>query len=678
MSPKKQIIFFILGLVLFIVLTPLAFYVLWDKAYVVLSEDGATITFYYDARILFRQGTKIKLKKWCDAGKPSALTQNITKAVFDQSFKDARPKACWFMFCDCPNLSSIEGIENLNTSEVRYMYAMFRDCRSLTSLDLSHFDTKNIEDMYYMFAGCENLTHLDLRSFNTKKVKNMSGMFAGCKKLTQLDLSNCNVDHVVYTTEMFRGCSSLTSIDISGLCVEDYAHVQRMFFGCSKLKTIFANNTWEKLDVHYFHYEENTYEMFYGCDSLYGGQGSECVPHKDNGNYAHIDGGPNYPGYFTSKGSKPFVPECSPSERQPYAVLENDVLTFRYDNQKPRNAFDIGKFCIPWHDLAGNFSKVIFEKSFSDYKPYLLRYMFEDCDQLTEISGLENLNTSETVDMCEMFYGCSSLAKLNLSSFNTTNVSNMYQMFYDCSSLESLDVSSFNTEKVESMYKMFYNCSRLESLDVSRFNTMNVTDMTYTFYYCSSLKELDVSHFDTQNVTSMGGMFEGCESLVNLDVSGFKTDSVDNMSAMFQGCKSLTKLDVSGFNTEKVDNMTCMFEGCSSLAEIDVSRFNTAKVYYMRMMFANCSALTSLDLSNFHTSRGAFRMDYLFGYCTKLETIYANGDWSAKNVDNDGGMFYGCKSLRGGKGTRYTPDHTHIDYARIDGGESKPGYFTKK
>ena len=647
----KKIIITISCVLIFIILISIAFFVCWDKAYVVISEDGTTITFYYDTRILERQGTKYKYNKWCDAGKPSALTQNITKAVFDQSFKDARPKACWFMFCDCPNLSSIEGIENLNTSEVRYMYAMFRDCRSLTSLDLSHFDTKNIEGMYYMFAGCENLTHLDLRSFNTKKVKNMSGMFAGCKKLTQLDLSNCNVDHVVYTTEMFRGCSSLTSIDISGLCVEDYAHVQRMFFGCSKLKTIFANNTWEKLREDYFSFDEDTDEMFYGCDSLYGGQGTECVPFKDNGNYAHIDGGASYPGYFTSKGPKPLVHEYTPPERQPYAVLENDVLTFRYDNQKPDNAFGIGKFSMPWHELAGNFTKVIFEKSYSDYKPYLLRYMFKDCDQLTEISGLENLNTSEVVDMCEMFYGCSSLKELDLSGFNTANISNMYQMFYNCNSLTSLDVSHFNTE--------------------------NVQNMSYAFYYCSNLKELDVSHFDTQNVTNMGAMFEGCESLEYLDVSGFNTCNVDNMSAMFQRCKSLKNLDVSGFNTEKVDNMTCMFEGCRSLTEIDVSRFNTAEVYYMREMFANCPELTSLDLSNFNTRR-AFRMDCLFASCTKLKTIYTNGDWSAENVDNAGGMFCRCESLRGGKGTRFNPDHTYIDYARIDGGESRPGYFTKK
>ena len=680
MSNKSIIIFIILGFVYlyaFIALTQTAFYVLWDKAYVVISEDGKTITFYHDARILFRRGTKHKYNKWCNLYNRQPLIPNITKAVFDQSFKDARPTTCMYLFNDCPDLSTIEGIENLNTSEVKNMHSMFHGCSRLTTLDVSGFDTKKVENMSCMFSGCKNLTQLDLSSFDTKEVRDMSCMFSHCKKLTQLDLSNFNSVEVSDMHEMFRGCSSLTTLDIEGLNPTSCAQTSRMFFGCSKLKQIFANNSWEKMDVHGLHFEENTFEMFYGCDSLYGGQGTECVPLKDNGKYAHIDGGPHFPGYFTSKGPKPFDTECSTSERQPYAVLENDVLTFRYDNQKPENAFGIGKFSMPWHELAGNFTKVIFEKSFADYKPYLLRYMFKDCSQLTEISGLENLNTSETVDMCEMFYGCSSLTKLDLSGFNTANVSNMYQMFYDCSSLTSLDVSSFNTEKVESMYKMFYNCSSLTSLDVSHFNTKNVTDMTYTFCNCSSLKELDVSHFDTQNVTSMGGMFEGCESLEYLDVSGFNTFNVDNMSAMFQRCKSLKNLDVSGFNTEKVDNMTCMFEGCRSLTEIDVSRFNTAKVYYMRGMFANCSSLTSLDLSSFNTGY-AFRMDRLFEYCTKLETIYTNGDWSAENVDNAFGMFYDCKSLRGGKGTRYDPYNYYIDYARIDGGKSKPGYFTKK
>ena len=69
------------------------------------------------------------------------------------------------------------------------MKKMFSGCSSLTSLDLSHFDTQNVEVMIEMFKNCESLTSLDISNFQTQNVENMKGMFAGCKKLTYLDIS---------------------------------------------------------------------------------------------------------------------------------------------------------------------------------------------------------------------------------------------------------------------------------------------------------------------------------------------------------------------------------------------------------------------------------------------------------------------------------------------------------
>ena len=37
---------------------------------------------------------------------------------------------------------------------------------------------------------------------------------------------------------------------------------------------------------------------------------------------------------------------------------------------------------------------------------------------------------------------------------------------------------------------MFYNCTNLTSLDLSSFNTSNVTNWGATFYYCSKLKSI--------------------------------------------------------------------------------------------------------------------------------------------------------------------------------------------
>jgi len=63
------------------------------------------------------------------------------------------------------------------------------------------------------------------------------------------------------------------------------------------------------------------------------------------------------------------------------------------------------------------------------------------------------------INMSYMFYNCSSLKEINLSSFNTNQVTNMASMFYNCSSLKEINLSSFNTNQVTDMSYMFNNCS---------------------------------------------------------------------------------------------------------------------------------------------------------------------------------------------------------------------------
>lgn len=57
------------------------------------------------------------------------------------------------------------------------MYQMFNDCRSLTSLDVSQFDTSKVTNMGYMFFNCNLLTSLDVSNFNTSNVTRMDTMF---------------------------------------------------------------------------------------------------------------------------------------------------------------------------------------------------------------------------------------------------------------------------------------------------------------------------------------------------------------------------------------------------------------------------------------------------------------------------------------------------------------------
>jgi surface protein len=68
------------------------------------------------------------------------------------------------------------------------MSYMFTDCKSLSSLDLSNFNTDNVCFMDDMFSGCESLTYLNLSNFNTQKVSDLWGIFAGCSSLKKESL----------------------------------------------------------------------------------------------------------------------------------------------------------------------------------------------------------------------------------------------------------------------------------------------------------------------------------------------------------------------------------------------------------------------------------------------------------------------------------------------------------
>lgn len=141
------------------------------------------------------------------------------------------------MFYNCKSLSSLN-LSGWNTSNVTNMYQMFSSCTSLTSLDVSHFNTEKVADMREMFFGCRSLTSLDVSNFNTKNVTDIHHMFCSCESLTSLDLSHFSIGRVSNMNCMFYNCQSLTSLDLSGWDTSNVTNMSDMFASCNNLKTI--------------------------------------------------------------------------------------------------------------------------------------------------------------------------------------------------------------------------------------------------------------------------------------------------------------------------------------------------------------------------------------------------------------------------------------------------------
>ena len=135
---------------------------------------------------------------------------------------------------------------------------------------------------------------------------------------------------------------------------------------------------------------------------------------------------------------------------RPYWVLYwgiyDNIVTFYYD----RNWVSWGaNHCITenyWLNDNGfclnqTVKKIIIDPSFANYHPTSFSNLFRGCRYITSIEGLENINTDNVTDMSYMFYGCSSLTSLDLSTFNTENVTKMDGIFLNCSSLKTIYAS---------------------------------------------------------------------------------------------------------------------------------------------------------------------------------------------------------------------------------------------
>ena len=511
---------------------------LTDKGapYSVLSNDGKTLTFYADGKRLQHTEQTFSMNYNYQDPDWEPYAHGVRTVVFDASMATARPTTTFAWFANMDQLTTITHLEYLNTSEVTIMNLMFYYCESLTSLDLSTFNTSKVTEMEMMFYECTSLTNLNLTSFNTSNVTIMIQMFYGCSSLVTLNLNSFNTSKVRYISEMFANCTSLVTVSVG--------------------------DGWDLT-----HANSSDY-MFYHCYSIMGELGTVYTeyPESVGEDAAHVDL-PDYPGYFVSANYL----TC------PYALLTADgkKLTLYHDGLRGSRRTS-KTYSIDWADndepdwyvdeSVLEITQVVIHSSFADVRPTSTYYWFGQMTQLTAITGMQYLNTSEVTDM----------------SF----------MFEDCMALTSLDVSHFDTKKVTYMRAMFNGCSELTSLDVSNFDTRNVTDMAMMFSYCNNLTTHNVSNFNTAKVTDMSGMFTNCQRLTSIDLSNFNTAKVTDMSGMFYCCKALTTLNLSNFNTANVTDMNWMFHTCTNLRTISVGDgWSTAKVTQSGLMFKDCTKL---------------------------------------------------------------------------------------
>ena len=213
------------------------------------------------------------------------------------------------------------------TSMINMFYGGFNGMKyytltNMTSIiGLDYLNTKNVKDMTYMFFGCESLTELNLSSFNTENVEAMAGMFYGCSSLQSLNLNSFKTDKVEWMFSMFYNCKSLTELNLNSFKTDKVEWMDEMFFNCQALTTIYCNEDWSK------NTSMDSEDMFKGCTSLVGGNGTAYKSTNVDATYARPDEGPDSdaPGYFTKKSDDGIESLSAPNDRAQKIMMDGQL-----------------------------------------------------------------------------------------------------------------------------------------------------------------------------------------------------------------------------------------------------------------------------------------------------------------------------------------------------------------
>ena len=226
------------------------------------------------------------IEKWTPGSGSSNMSNadlaTIQSVKFYASMSNVAPASLERWFSGMTNLKSFTGMDYLNTAGVTTMTAMFNECTSLTSLDLSSFVTERVEYMNDMFSGCTNLTTLKLTNFTADRVQDMS----------------------------------------------------YMFYQCGALTTIECDNEWSTASA-------NSSSMFAGCTNLKGGRGTVYNSSETAKYYAHPDGGASNPGYFTTYQVDPADLQQAKDDLMELVYLAADVEEWLSEDNRTSEAMQL-------------------------------------------------------------------------------------------------------------------------------------------------------------------------------------------------------------------------------------------------------------------------------------------------------------------------------------------------
>ena len=148
------------------------------------------------------------------------------------------------MFDGCRYLTSLKGLNTLNTKEVISMKNLFRNCESLINLDIYNFNMNKVVNIAGMFNNCKKLTELNTSNWFGSEIEDISYLFSGCEELSSINISGLNLNNLKKINNLFENCKKLSNLQIPTINIDSISDISYVFFGCQSLTQNINIDNW--------------------------------------------------------------------------------------------------------------------------------------------------------------------------------------------------------------------------------------------------------------------------------------------------------------------------------------------------------------------------------------------------------------------------------------------------
>ena len=334
------------------------------------SEIGYDATDNQNANMAIQDG--IEYAKKIQAEYTDSKTyRDDGRLIYFPMVDSSNRTSCADLFNGCGGLQYVPPLTISNKCTA--MYRMFSNCKALTYLDVSNFDTSNIISIREMFLNCQSLKELDLSSWDTSSLTTLGGDYTD--------------------TYPFYNMTNLQSINLTGWNISKVTKLNNLFYECNSLSEIKGIENFDTSNI------ITAYNMFYDCKSLT----TLDLSNWNTSNFTNI----NY-----------MFADCS-------SLTSLDLSNWNTSNLTKLNS--IFSYCTSLSEIKGI-------ENFDTSNISTMERTFYECKSLTTLD-LSNWNTSNLTNINYMFANCSSLTSLDLSSWDVQNITIYDNTFSYCSNL---------------------------------------------------------------------------------------------------------------------------------------------------------------------------------------------------------------------------------------------------